>query len=253
VKKSFETHKNQTDASFLTFPCVPLRNGGRCNSVVLDSIAECSAKGGMTLTQARIALRIHGNKVFGQNYVMSSNSLPNKIEKWNLIPSRPTSERRKHRLAIKQEKNCALAMLEKSDSQKCILSYDTTTRQKFKGEMTSLIVKVAGKEFRARSLTLGHEDGENIVRYFLEQLERFAIAAKSTPKEIWEKTDGLMTDSASKNLGIAHRIAVALNSEHIPNHFLCNSHFCDCLDRGNLLKREKGKKGKSQLSGQYNT
>jgi hypothetical protein len=38
----------------------------------------------------------------------------------------------------------------------------------------------------------------------------------------------------AKNLEIENVIAEKINSKHVPLHLLCNTHFCEALDRGNI-------------------
>jgi hypothetical protein len=37
-------------------------------------------------------------------------------------------------MALHEEKNCALALVEKYDNEKCVAFYDTTTRKNIKGD-----------------------------------------------------------------------------------------------------------------------
>ena len=61
------------------------------------------------------------------------------------------------------------------------------------------------------------------------------LSAKVTAKYLWEKTDNIMTDSVSKNIGNGKLIAKKLGSNHIPNHLLCNAHVVEKFDATNLV------------------
>ena len=60
------------------------------------------------------------------------------------------------------------------------------------------------------------------------------IGATIEPSELWSKTDALMTDAATKNLGVEDLIPVALGSDHHPLHLLCKSHTVEAIDKSNL-------------------
>ena len=52
---------------------------------------------------------------------------------------------------------------------------------------------------------------------------------------LWQKTDSIMTDSVSKNLGIEKEVTALLGSSlPPPNHLLCKSHPVEAFDRSNL-------------------
>ncbi len=131
----------------------------------------------------------------------------------NVIASDNTISRTMHDLAILQERNAALALLEKGENVKTTVHYDTTSRRNAFGEQTSMIVEFSdGQEFTLRPLPLARENKESIVQFFLEELERLSIAAMTEKRTIWESLDAFMTDSASKNMGIAAEIAMRLGN-----------------------------------------
>ena len=63
------------------------------------------------------------------------------------------------------------------------------------------------------------EDRENISKLIVETLERLAITISSTARLPWEKMDGFMAHSPTKNLKVEHLVAKKLSSCHIPLHF----------------------------------
>lgn len=121
-----------------------------------------------------------------------------------------------------------------SDEEEVItLLYDTTTRDSIDGEWMAFLVKFGSDQttHRLRPLMLAYEDRANIVKLFIEQMKRLAIAGETTEKIIWEKITAIMTDSVAKNLSIAVEIAKLLKSEHVPFQLLCSAHFCENIDR----------------------
>ena len=76
--------------------------------------------------------------------------------------------------------------------------------------------------------------------FLWKQYNRLSIAAsitesnEVTPRQLWENTDSIMTDSATKNLKIEDGIAAEFNSTHNPMHLLCKSHTVEKLDSSNL-------------------
>ena len=152
-----------------------------------------------------------------------------------VIPSTKTIMKMKHLLAIQQERNTALALLDTVPSDPVTLHYDTTKRKHLNGEWPSIVLQTSsGKKYRLRSLNMANEDRRNIVNLLVASLSRLSIASSSKKKHLWEKITALMTDSVSKNLEIENLIAATLLSDHIPLHLLCVSHTCEVFDSGNL-------------------
>ena len=96
------------------------------------------------------------------------------------------------------------------DSVKYTLHYDTTSQCKIDGGWSSIILSFSNKKrFALRPLFFAFED-----RALLDCLQKqFIVSAKNfgrknfgnkvSPKELWEKTSIIMTDSAEKNLHVA--------------------------------------------------
>ena len=75
---------------------------------------------------------------------------------------------------------------------------------------------------------------------FLETYKRFAATynvyhnANVLPSKLWEETDTIMTDDATKNLKIEKVISKAFNLNYIPIHLLCKNHTAEALDRSSI-------------------
>lgn len=221
-----------------SFPQIVLKVNGQYTNAVKMVIAEISAKCRISLNQARIAFQTISNQFFGQKYFLSRSDAPSANEKLYAIPSRSTLIDFKHLMALAQEQNCALSLL---NSENAVVSwfYDSTTREGIKGEITTMSIKVGEQIYHLRPLMLGRETRENIVRLFVAQITRLATFIKVPPKQLWEKVTVLATDSVSKNLQIGPLIAKELDSFYEPFHVLCNSHFCEACDRAMLYCLEK--------------
>ena len=77
------------------------------------------------------------------------------------------------------------------------------------------------QRFLLRPLFFAYEDRENIVRLIVETYERLALTLSVdeevvTPRELWEKTTAIMTDSVNKNLKKEDGVAAALKTNRKP-------------------------------------
>ena len=230
----------------------PLRSGCRnFNESVKIALAASSSRANISSEQARRSFQAE-NEHFHKYYLSveeatGNTSKPTIQEKKKakskedymkyeyVIPSRQVIDRMKHLMAIQEERNAALALIDALPDEVMTIKYDTTSRRRLNGEWPSIILKSSsGKKYRLRSLHMSHEDRQNIVQLFIATLGRLAIASGVDKKLIWSKIGAIMTDSVSKNLGIENMIAASLSSLHIPLHLLCASHTCEVFDAGNL-------------------
>ena len=77
------------------------------------------------------------------------------------------------------------------------------------------------QRFLLRPLFFAYEDRQYIVRLIVETYERLALTLSVdeevvTPRELWEKTTAIMTDSVSKNLKEEDGVAAALKTNRKP-------------------------------------
>ena len=155
----------------------------------------------------------------------------------NVLPSTKVIADTKHLLAMQQERNAVLAILDASDDKLATtLHFDTTSRNSIKGQWPSIIIKINdGKKFTLCSLGMTVEIRENITSLLVITLKQMSIASGTDSKELWVKISALMTHSGVKNLLIEEHIANTLMSDHIPFHLLCVSHTCDVFSKGKML------------------
>ena len=97
------------------------------------------------------------------------------------------------------------------------MHYETTSQNSIDGEWSSIILSFSdGQEFVLQPIFFAFEDREQNTELPTETYKRLSIAV-SVVKEyhipagsLWEKTDTLLTDAASKNLKIEGIIATSL-------------------------------------------
>lgn len=155
----------------------------------------------------------------------------------NVFPSTKVIADTNHLLAMQQERNAVLAILDASDDKLAtILHFHNTSRNRIKGQWPSIIIKINdGKKFTMCPLGMAVEIGENITSLLVITLKQMSIASGTDSKELWEKISALMMHSGAKNLLIEEHIANTLMSDHIPFHLLCVSHTCDVFNKGKML------------------
>jgi hypothetical protein len=170
---------------------------------------------------------------------------PHSLEDWRVyefvLPSSRVQVDYKQSKAIHQEKEAAMALYSKPNNVKSTLHYDTTSRSQIDGDWPALILIFSDKRrFSLRPLFFAFEDRKNIIRLFVETYTRLASAVSTEaedihPRDLWQKTDSIMTDSVSKNLNIGQEVTKLLGSTlPPPNHLLCKSHPVEAFDRSNL-------------------
>ena len=144
---------------------------------------------------------------------------------------------------------------------KATVHYDTTPFSSLDGEWPSIVLKFSnGFEYRLGPLFYAFEDHQQSVDFFLEMYKQLALAynvyhnAEVLPPKLWEQTDAIMIDAATKNLKIEELISKAFNLNYIPIHLLCKSHTVEALDRSNIeiLLKIKKKVKQRELSEHVN-
>jgi hypothetical protein len=272
------------EAKFLK---IPLRKGKFFQNKVKECLALGCVDAGTTINQGRKFFVSVSRTYFGQDYVLEPQDgheieeegeevdetheleppckRPYSNEDYekrysNVAPSYKSVYNTMHTLAIVAECNMAVQLLEKGPDTKAALHYDTTSRRKVQGELTSLVLVFSnGRTFRLRPFNIAKETRQSIADFFVAEIRRIAMAAEvDDPAKIWNVVDSIMTDAASKNLGIEAMIADQLGncpetdnlikkiniivlfisvtgSSHRPYHLLCNTHVCEAFDRGNLI------------------
>lgn len=232
IKRKFNELNNNAGAQNESFHQLTIRNGKKCTDDHRMALAYVAVDAGITINRARVAFKSFSKYFLHKEYFLSvedalkadpatsSNETPSKTPRTledykiykNVIASYNTIARTMLDLSILQERNTALALLEKDQKVKATVHYDTTSRQKLFGEQTSLIIEFSnGESFNLKPLPIARENKEFIVQFFLEELNRLAIASNSDKKTIWEKLDAIMTDSVGKNMKIGEEIALRLS------------------------------------------
>ena len=239
-----------------SLPKPQIRKVRNCTDSVKAAISKISYECGISVEKSRRALQIISKEMYGHQYYLTlqekkSSTDPNlkrKITDINyeeyddILPSAKSIRNYKSLQATQEEIDAAIALYnKKEETDNVTFHFDTTSRNCIDGEWPALILNFReGLRFNLRPVYVAYEDRENIARVLAETYERLAVAAEvkmSTPvsaKELWEKTDNLMTDSVTKNLNIGPLIASKLGSSHIPKALLCNAHVVEKFDDTNL-------------------
>ena len=96
----------------------------------------------------------------------------------HVLPSARTITEYKQLQASQEERDSALALLNKETMVKVTLHFDTTSRNHIDGEWPSIILNFSDKQrFRLKPIFFAYENRENIIRLIVETLERLALAA----------------------------------------------------------------------------
>ena len=228
----------------------PLRSGFRNFDDSIKTALALSCSNAGTTEQSRKAFQTTSEVFYGIKYELcpqnvgaepvmkkSRKAFDYRERYSNVLPSAKIIADTKHLLAIQQERNAALAILDASDDELAItLHFDTASRKRIKGEWPSIIIRMNGrKKFRMRPRSMAVKTRENITSLLVNTLKRMSIASRTDSKELWEKIAALMTNSVAKNLLIEEQIANTLMSNHIPFHLICVSHTCEIFDKGNMF------------------
>ena len=162
--------ETQTDVSY------SLRDGVRnFKESVKVALANTCAEANVSPNQSRVVFQVISEQHFGATYRLSPESSSDEpplkktrskadyAEYCDVIPSSKAITKMKHLMAIQQERNAALALLDTTPSDPVTLHYDTTTRKRLNGEWPSIVLKTSsGKTFRLRSLNMAVEDRKAI-------------------------------------------------------------------------------------------
>ena len=264
VRKTNSINHAATHTEYVYRDALPILHGCRnFNASIKIALASSRTVANISSNQARLAFQIVSEIFFKMKYYLSpsevqenmytetitstsdvpldppSNKRPRSKQQYVnyecVLPSKKSIDRMKQLMAIQEERNAALALLDGLPDEVMTVKYDTTSRRRLNGEWPSIILKSSsGKKYRLRSLHMSLENRQNIVQLFLATLGRLEIAGKVDSKVIWSKIGAITTDSVSKNLQIEHLIAASFSSTHIPLHLLCTSHTSEAFDNGNL-------------------
>ena len=235
-------------------PKPPIRKRRNCTDKVKAACSKISYECGISVEKSRLAFKIGCMEFYGHEYFLSlkekTGEEPEKKKKItdinyddydDIIPSAKAIRKYKGLQATQEEVNAAVELYNKGPDNNVTFHFDTTSRNNIDGEWPALILNFSkGKRHTLRPVYFAYEDKENITELIYETYQRLAIAAELklskeiSGKDLWEKTDNIMTDTVNKNLGIGKVIAQKLHSDHIPNSLLCNSHVVEKFDSTNL-------------------
>lgn len=237
-----------------------IRKCKKTSEEVRNAIATISYRSGISVPKARVALQVACEILYGHKYLLNppplptipegaeepTNKKPRNAQDYtrykNVLPDVKSVNEYKHKKALYQEIHAANVLINKAQSSKITLHYDTTSRSRIEGEWPCLIINVIDDDptlctmVSLRPLLFPFETRDMIASLIVETLKRLSAATQGTytPKTLFEQIDAFMTDSVAKNLHIEIEIAKTLNSQHIPKHLLCKSHVCEKFDATNI-------------------
>ena len=239
-----------------------LRKNRNCTDAIKSTVSKVSYKCGISIEKARRAVQIVCKELYSHEFYLSLKEKDPQAECTkkeqdedskrgitdidyklyaDIIPSAKSIRNYKGLQATQEEISAALTLYQKKADHNITFHFDTTSRSCIDGEWPALILNFStGERYNLRPVFFAFEDRENISNLIAETYKRLAVAAAAKlgvdiePKDLWENTDNIMTDSVTKNLDIEVLIAEKLDSTHIPKHLLCNAHVVEMFDKTNL-------------------
>ena len=225
----------------------PVRKVKECTDEIKSALANVSVAAEISPEKARLAAQAFSKHFYGHEYYLNPSEedttyktkKPRKADDYAfykyVLPDKKTIVNYKHSQSLQREADAAKALINKDKSSKAILHFDTTKRSRVEGEWASLILDIrsppnCSQPFVLRPIYLALESKENIAKLIEETLHRLSNTIGSCPAVLWEKLDGFMTDSVSKNLEVEKIVADKLGSNYWPEHFLCVSHTIEKFD-----------------------
>ena len=163
----------QTDLTF------NLRDGSKkFNDSIKIALAASSSAANISPEAARLAYKVATERHLGLSYKLESHisndeaNPPKKkrpytkneyMEYRDVLPSAKTIRKMKHLMAIQEERNAALAVLDTVPSDVVTFHYDTTKRKRLNGEWPSLVLQFSnGRKFCLRSLNMAIECSSHV-------------------------------------------------------------------------------------------
>ena len=139
-----------------------------------------------------------------------------------VLPSAKAITDYKQLQASEMEREAANALFNKNENSKAIIYFDTTGHSLMDGEWPSLIFSLTdGLEYQLRPLFFAYKDRQQVYDLFVETFSPLPMALKISadeniePVRLWEKVDAIMTDAATKNLGIEETVPTTLGSSYL--------------------------------------
>ena len=123
-----------------------------------------------------------------------------------LLPSVKAITDYKQLQTSEMERGAANALFNKNENSKAIIHFDTSGHSLMDGESPSIILSLTdGLEYRFRPLFL----------HVLAMALNISADENIEPVCLWEKVDAVMTDAATKNLGIKETVPTTLGSSYL--------------------------------------
>ena len=85
-------------------------------------------------------------------------------------------------------------------------------------------IKVGGSYFPLPTLSINSETRSNLAELKLTLLSLLSVCSDVPREQIWEKVSFTMTDSTLHNFHVEELVSEALQTDHKPDHLLCQTH-----------------------------
>ena len=112
----------------------------------------------------------------------------------------------------------------KHEGTSTVTYHDDGSRTQGAGSYSVQGITVDKQYYAFPTLSLASETRENLAALKVAVLNILSVCSGVPAETLWTKIDFLMTDSTSHNLEVAEKVAESLDSEHQPEHLLCQVH-----------------------------
>ena len=184
-----------------------IRNNRNTTEEIKNAICTVSYRSGVSVPKARIAVQAVCEKLYNHKYYLQppkplstieevdepeepKNKKPRTVDQYteykDVLPSAKTVNEYKHKKALHQEIQAAKLLVEKEETTKVTLHYDTTTQLRIEGEWPCLILNFLDKNpdnchmISLRPLFFAFEDRQQITSLVVETLQRLATTTQGS-------------------------------------------------------------------------
>ena len=154
ISKETKSVGVQTDPSFSKPPVRKVKN---CTDSIKSALASMTVAAEISPEKARVAAQVFSKLFYKHTYFLSiEEKFPDHIRKKprtasdydlyvDVLPDKKTIAAYKHGQSLLREQSASFALVNKSDTSKAILHFDTTRRSRIEGDWPSLIINICSK------------------------------------------------------------------------------------------------------------
>ena len=174
----------------------------------------------MSRNQAINSTIIVGNELFGRQW--------RKYDEDDEITLDTVPNKKRNREVGKALEAFALSKIVEeimgSEGKSTVVYHDDGSRTQGAGSYSVQGVSIDKVYFPFPTLSLASETRSNLAALKLTILNILSVCSSMAANILWTKIDFVMTDSTSHNLLVEDTVAEQLESEHLPEHLLCQVH-----------------------------